>query len=68
MAKALGTEPTPSKPVAKKKEAYIAVDETQVMADIVTQLTKLFRVDDQLTPNFRGEEEKPRNYYDPNAN
>jgi hypothetical protein len=35
-AKLFGTAPTSSpKSVAKKKEAYVAVDETQVMADIV---------------------------------
>ena len=39
------TDPKPTKPVAKKKEAYVAVDETQVMADIVGQLTKLFRLE-----------------------
>jgi len=56
------------KPVAKKKEAYVAVDETQVMADIVSQLTKLFRLEEQLATHIREEEEKSRNVYDPDAN
>jgi len=56
------------KPVAKKKEAYVAVDETQVMADIVGQLTKLFRLEEQLATHIREEEEKSRNVYDPDAN
>jgi hypothetical protein len=55
-------------PVAKKKEAYVAVDETQVMADIVGQLTKLFRLEEQLATHIREAEEKSRNVYDPDAN
>jgi hypothetical protein len=57
-----------SKPVAKKKEAYVAVDETQVMADIVVQLTKLFRLEEQLADHIREEEEKSKTVYDPDAN
>jgi len=69
-AKLFGTdsEPAASKPVAKKKEAYVAVDETQVMADLVTQLTKLFRLEEQLATHIREEEEKSKNVYDPDAN
>jgi len=67
--KLFGSAPTASsKPVAKKKEAYVAVDETQVMADIVTQLTKLFRLEEQLETHIREAEEKSRNVYDPDAN
>ena len=61
-------EPTQSKPVAKKKEKYVAVDETQVMSDIVTQLTKLFRLEEQLANHIREEEEKSKTVYDPDAN
>jgi hypothetical protein len=62
-------KPTSSpKSVAKKKEAYVAVDETQVMSDIVTQLTKLFRLEEQLADHIREEEEKSKTVYDPNAN
>lgn len=69
-AKLFGTDPEPAspKPLAKKKEAYVAVDETQVMADIVTQLTKLFRLEEQLEAHIREAEEKSRNVYDPDAN
>jgi hypothetical protein len=68
-AKLFGSAPTASsKPVAKKKEAYVAVDETQVMSDIVTQLTKLFRLEEQLATHIREAEEKSKNVYDPDAN
>ena len=68
--KLFGTDPEPAtpQPVAKKKEAYVAVDETQVMADIVSQLTKLFRLEEQLATHIREAEEKSRNVYDPDAN
>ena len=67
--KLFGTAPTSSpKSVAKKKEAYVAVDETQVMSDIVTQLTKLFRLEEQLADHIREEEEKSKTVYDPDAN
>ena len=66
--KLFGTDPAPSKPVAKKKEAYVAVDETQVMADIVGQLTKLFKLEEQLATHIREAEEQSKNVYDPDAN
>lgn len=67
--KLFGSAPTSSpKSVAKKKEAYVAVDETQVMSDIVTQLTKLFRLEEQLADHIREEEEKSKTVYDPDAN
>ena len=66
--KLFGTDPEPTKPVEKKKEKFVAVDETQVMADIVSQLTKLFRLEEQLATHIREEEEKSRNVYDPDAN
>jgi hypothetical protein len=67
--KLFGTAPTTqAKPVAKKKEAYVAVDETQVMSDIVTQLTKLFRLEERLATHIREEEEKSKTVYDPDAN
>ena len=61
-------KPTQSKPVAKKKEAYVAVDETKVMADIVTQLTQFFKLQEQLATHIREEEEKSKTVYDPDAN
>ncbi len=63
-----GTDPEPPKPVAKKTEKFVAIDETQVMADIVSQLTKLFRLEEQLATHIREEEEKSKNVYDPDAN
>jgi hypothetical protein len=68
-AKLFGTAPTSSpKSVAKKKEAYVAVDETQVMADIVTQLSQFFKLQEQLAEHIREEEEKSKTVYDPDAN
>jgi hypothetical protein len=67
--KLFGTTPTAStKPVAKKKEAYVAVDETQVMADIVVQLSQFFKLQEQLADHIREEEEKSKTVYDPDAN
>ena len=68
-AKLFGTTPTASsKSVAKKKEAYVAVDETQVMADIVAQLSEFFKLQEQLAEHIRQEEEKSKTVYDPDAN
>ena len=68
-AKLFGTTATDqAKPVAKKKEAYVAVDETQVMADIVTQLSNFFKLQEQLADHIREEEEKSKTVYDPDAN
>lgn len=67
-SKLFGTKPTTPKPMAKKKEAYVAVDETKVMSDIVEQLTTFFRLQEQLAAHIREEEEKSKNIYDPNAN
>jgi len=67
--KLFGTAPTASpQPVAKKKEAYVAVDETQVMADIVVQLSQFFKLQEQLADHIREEEEKSKTVYDPDAN
>ena len=68
-AKLFGTTPTASpKPVTKKKEAYFAVDETQVLSDIVTQLSQFFKLQEQLAEHIRAEEEKSKTVYDPNVN
>lgn len=67
-AKLFGKKPTP-KPVAqKKKQQYITVDETKVMADVVKHLTEFFRLQEQLAAHIRQEEEKSRSVYDPDAN
>ena len=56
------------KSVAKKKEKFVAVDETQVKVDIVKQLTEFFKIQEQLEAHIREEEEKSKNVYDPNQN
>jgi len=61
-------KPAPVKPVAKKKEKYVAVDETQVKVNIVKQLTEFFKIQEQLEAHIREEEEKSKNVYDPNQN
>ncbi|CAB4132418.1 hypothetical protein UFOVP259_33 [uncultured Caudovirales phage] len=53
---------------AKKKEKYITVDETKVMADVVKHLTEFFRLQEQLAAHIRAEEEKSKNVYDPDQN
>lgn len=70
LAKMFGGDPAPAapKPVAKKKEKYVAVDETQVMANVVNQLTEFFKLQEQLAAHIREEEEKSQTVYDPNAN
>lgn len=70
IAKMFGGNPTPAapKPVAKKKEKYVAVDESKVMADVVSQLTQFFKLQEQLAAHIRAEEEKSQNVYDPDAN
>ena len=65
--KLFGTAPAaPIKSVAKEK--YVAVDETQVMADIVSQLTQFFKLQEQLAAHIREEEERSKTIYDPDAN
>lgn len=73
LAKMFGAEPKPSIPVAakptpKKKEKFVAVDETKVMADVVKQLTEFFRLQEKLAAHIREEEEKSKSVYDPDAN
>jgi hypothetical protein len=50
--------------VAKKKEKFVAYDETQAMADIIKQLSKFWALQDQLNAYLREEEEKAK-VYDP---
>jgi hypothetical protein len=69
-SKLFGSKPITqaSKPVAKKKDKYVAVDETQVMVNVVSQLTEFFKLQEQLATHIREEEEKSKNVYDPDAN
>ena len=70
LAKLFGGAPTPAapKPVAKKKDKYIAVDETQVMVGVVKNLTEFFKIQEQLAAHIREEEEKSRSVYEPDQN
>ena len=70
LRKLFGSKPKPqvAKPVAKKKETFVAVDETQVKVDIVKNLTEFFRLQEQLAAHIREEEEKSLTVYDPNQN
>jgi hypothetical protein len=61
-------KPTQSKPVAKKKEKFVAVNETEVMVGVVKQLTEFFKIQEQLAAHIREEEEKSRNVYEPDQN
>ena len=54
--------------MAKKKAAYVAVNETQVKIDIVKNLTEFFKLQEQLAAHIREEEEKSLTVYDPNQN
>jgi len=62
------TAPSSPKSVAKKKEKFVAVDETQLKVDIVKQLTEFFKIQEQLEAHIREEEEKSKNVYDPDQN
>lgn len=56
------------KPVAKKKEKFVEVDEDQVLNDVVDNLIKFFHIQEQLAAHIREEEEKSRTVYDPTQN
>ena len=58
-----GSKPKPqaAKPASKsKKSDYVAVEETQVKADIVKNLTEFFKLQEQLEAHIRESEEKAR--------
>lgn len=69
-AKLFGSKPEAKQPVqqTRKKEKYVAVNETQVMIDVVAQLTEFFKLQEKLAAHIREEEEKSKNIYDPDAN
>ena len=63
LLKLFGGSPKPeaTKSVAKaKKSDYVAVDETQVKADIVKNLSEFFKLQEQLEAHIRDSEEKAR--------
>jgi len=58
-----GSKPKPqvAKPVGKpKKSDFVAVDETQVKAEIVKNLSEFFKLQEQLEAHIRESEEKAR--------
>lgn len=55
-------------PVAKKKEKFVAVDEEQILNDVVSQLIQFFHLQEQLSDHIRKSEERSKNVYDPDAN
>jgi len=63
LRKLFGGSPKPqaTKSVAKaKKSDYVAVDETQVKADIVKNLSEFFKLQEQLEAHIRESEKKAR--------
>lgn len=55
------SKPQVTKPVGKaKKSDFVAVDETQVKAEIVKNLTEFFKLQEQLEAHIRDSEEKAR--------
>ena len=65
--KLFGAAPAAStKPVAKKREKFVAYNETEALADIIKQLSKFWSLQDQLTEYLRVEEEKAK-VYDPSV-
>ena len=69
-SKLFGSKPKTKQPVqqTRKKEKYVAVNETQVMIDVVAQLTEFFKLQEKLAAHIREEEEKSKNVYDPDSN
>ena len=67
-AKLFGVKAKPVAQATRKKEKFVAVDETKVMSDIVLQLSNFFKLQAQLAAHIREEEERSRNVYDPDAN
>lgn len=67
-AKLFGAKEKPVAKATRKQETYVAVDETEVLSGIVTQLSTFFRLQEQLATHIREEEEKSKSIYDPDAN
>ena len=61
-------KPAPQPVAQKKKEKFVAVDEEQILNDVVEQLVQFFHLQEQLANHIRESEERSRNVYDPNAN
>jgi hypothetical protein len=61
-------KPAQAKPVAKKKEKFVEVDEEAILNDVVDQLIQFFHIQQQLADHIRSEEDKSRTVYDPTQN
>ena len=61
-------KPATPQPVAKKKAKLVAVDEEQILNEVVDQLVQFFHLQEQLAAHIRESEERSRSVYDPNAN
>ena len=59
LLKFFGSKPQ-VKPVKSKKSDYVAVDETQVKAEIVKNLSEFFKLQEQLAAHIREAEERSR--------
>jgi hypothetical protein len=57
-----------SRPVAGNKKSVVQPDENSVYADLAQNLSKLFRLQEQLAKYIRDEEAKSKSVYDPNQN
>ena len=58
--------PVEPRPAAGNKKSVAPADENTVYTDLAQNLSKLFRLQDQLTKYIREEEEKSKSVYDPN--
>ena len=68
--KIFGNKPKPivAKTKNKQKQKYVTVDETKIRSDVIQQLTKFFKLQEQLAEHIREEEYKSKNVYDKNQN
>lgn len=57
-----------SRPVAGNKKSVVQPDENSVYADLAQNLSKLFRLQEQLAKYIRDEEAKSKSVYDPDKN
>jgi len=60
--------PVESRPTNGNKKSVVQADENSVYADLAQNLSKLFRLQEQLAKYIREEEEKSKSVYDPDKN
>lgn len=56
------------KPKVKQKQKYVTIDETKIRSNVIQNLTKFFKLQEQLAEHIREEEYKSKNVYDKNQN